>query len=122
MAADVPRNSPSEEQGDYGDDFAYRVAGSLLRSVRQRCGMTQQEFAELTQLTQSTVSAYETGRRQPTIPMLLGMIGSAGFELRIEVCELDRHDQVLGEWEATLDDERREQLRERGYRFVSDAA
>ncbi len=84
--------------------------------------MTQQEFAELTQLTQSTVSAYETGRRQPTIPTLLGMIGSAGFSLQIHVAELDVHDKVLGEWEATLDDERREQLRERGYRFVTDAA
>jgi len=46
----------------------------------------------------------------------------AGFELRLELVERDDHDDVLAEWESTLDDATRQQLRSQGYRLVSDAA
>ena len=73
-------------------------------------------------MAQPTLSAYESGRRQPTLPTLLAMLARAGFDLRLEVVERDEHDDVLAEWEASLDDATRDRLRRQGYRLVSDAA
>ncbi len=98
------------------------VAGALLRSTRVRLGLSQTAFAGLIGVAQPTLSAYESGRRQPTLPTLLGMLERAGYDLRLEVVERDVHDAVLGEWERSLDDWTRERLRRQGYRLVSDAA
>ncbi len=54
--------------------------------------------------------------------MLVGLLSRAGFDLRMELVEADDHDQVLAEWERTLDPDAREALRRRGYRLVSDVA
>jgi len=68
------------------------------------------------------LSAYESGRRQPTLPTLLRMLNRAGLDLRLELVERDDHDRVLAEWERTLDDATRQRLRAQGYRLVGDAA
>jgi transcriptional regulator with XRE-family HTH domain len=99
-----------------------QVAGSLLRSARTRLGLSQTGFADMLGIAQPTLSAYESGRRQPTLPTLLRMLNRAGLELRLELVESDDHDQVLAEWERTLDDVTRQRLRSQGYRLVSDAA
>lgn len=99
-----------------------RVAGALLQSARQRSGLSQTAFADLIGIAQPTLSAYETGTRQPTLPTLLRMLAGAGLELRLEVVERDGHDELLAEWERSLDPETRERLRRQGYRLVSDAA
>jgi transcriptional regulator with XRE-family HTH domain len=99
-----------------------RVAGALLKSARLRLGLTQTAFADLVGIAQPTLSAYESGRRQPTVPTLLRMLASAGLELRLELAELDNHDAILAEWERTLDEATRERLRSQGYRLASDAA
>ena len=99
-----------------------QVAGSLLRSARLRLGLSQTRFADVLGIAQPTLSAYESGRRQPTLPTLLRMLNRAGLELRLELVERDDHDQVLAEWESTLDDATRRRLRSQGYRLVSDVA
>lgn len=104
------------------DALTDRLAGSLLRSARTRLGLSQTAFAGLIGVAQPTLSAYESGRRQPTLPTLLGMLERAGYDLRLEVIERDIHDAVLGEWERSLDESTRERLRRQGYRLVSDAA
>lgn len=48
-------------------------------------------------MAQPTLSAYESGRRQPTLPMLLKLLGRAGLELRMSIDERDDHDAVLAE-------------------------
>lgn len=58
----------------------HRVAGLLIGRARRRAGLTQQELADAAGLTQSVVSAYETGRRQPTLPTLFRLLAAAGFE------------------------------------------
>ncbi len=104
------------------DPIEEQVAGSLLRSARARLGLSQTAFADLVGIAQPTLSAYESGRRQPTLPTLLRMLHEAGLELRLEVVEGDDHDRVLAEWERTLDEATRERLRAQGYRLASDAA
>lgn len=99
-----------------------QVAGALLRSARLRLGLSQTAFADLIGVTQPTLSAYESGKRQPTLPTLLGMLARAGLELRLEVVERDGHDDVLARWERSLGKKTRERLRRQGYRLVSDAA
>ncbi len=99
-----------------------RVAGSLLQLARAKRGLSQTAFASLLAIAQPTLSAYESGRRQPTLPTLLKLLARAGLELRVELVDLDNHDSVLAEWERTLDDATRERLRAQGFRLASDAA
>lgn len=56
-------------------------AGELLREARHRAGMTQAQLAEHAGTTQSVISAYENGRRQPSLPVLLGLIAATGHSL-----------------------------------------
>lgn len=96
-----------------------QVAGALLLSARSRLGLSQTAFAELIGVAQPTLSAYESGKRQPTLPTLMRLLGRAGLELRMELAEQDRHDAVLAEWERSLSDRERQRLQEQGYRLVS---
>lgn len=98
------------------------MAGALLKSARGRLGLSQHAFAELVGVAQPTLSAYESGRRQPTLPTLLRLLARAGFELRTQLADRDDHDEVLGEWERSLSDEARARLRSQGYRLVSGVA
>lgn len=98
-----------------------RVAGALLISARMRAGLSQTAFADLIGLAQPTLSAYESGKRQPTLPTLLGMLAKAGFDLRLEMVERDGHDEVLAKWEQSLDEAARDRLRGQGYHLLSDA-
>lgn len=96
-----------------------QVAGALLLSARTRQGISQTSFAELLGIAQPTLSAYESGRRQPTLPTLLRLLGRAGLELRMELTETDRHDEILAEWENSLTDRERARLQAQGYRLAS---
>jgi len=96
-----------------------RVASALLLSARSRLGLSQTAFAELLGVAQPTLSAYEAGRRQPTLPTLLRLLSRAGLEIRMELVELDRHDEILSEWERSLDERERAHLQAQGYRLVS---
>lgn len=42
---------------------------------------TQAELAARAGITQSVVSAYESGRRQPSLPVMHGLVNAAGLEL-----------------------------------------
>lgn len=99
-----------------------RLAGSLLQLARTRLALSQTAFADLLGIAQPTLSAYESGRRQPTLPTLLRLLARAGLELRLELADLDNHDAVLTEWELTLDDATRDRLRAQGYRLAGAAA
>ncbi len=84
--------------------------------------MSQHAFADLLGIAQPTLSAYESGRRQPTLPTLLRLLAKAGLELRIQLAERDNHDDILADWERSLSEDTRARLRAQGYRLVSDAA
>ena len=97
-----------------------RLSGALLRSARVQRGLSQTAFADLLGIAQPTLSAYEAGHRQPTVPTLLRLLERAGLELRMELAERDDDDQVLAEWERTLTSAERARLRVGGYRLTSD--
>jgi uncharacterized protein len=57
--------------------------GELLRTVRRRRGLTQEELARRAGTSQPVISAYEHGRRDPTVGTLRRMIEAAGERLRV---------------------------------------
>ena len=61
-----------------GVDSKAVTAGTLLRQARRRAGLSQAELATQAGVTQSVVSAYESGQRQPSIPVLARLIEAAG--------------------------------------------
>lgn len=69
-------------------------AGAVLRDARRRSGLSQVELAELADTTQSVISVYESGRRQPSLATLASLVEAAGMRLRIDLVpdgERERH-------------------------------
>ena len=65
-----------------------RNAAEVLRAARKRAGLSQVELATRAGVTQSVISAYESGRRQPSLPTLAGLVEAAGYELEISLAEV----------------------------------
>jgi predicted nucleotidyltransferase/DNA-binding XRE family transcriptional regulator len=60
-------------------------AGSLLRRARRSAGLSQAELAFKASVAQSVISAYEAGRRQPSLPTLAKLIDAAGADLVVDI-------------------------------------
>jgi predicted nucleotidyltransferase/DNA-binding XRE family transcriptional regulator len=60
----------------------------MLRQARKRAGLSQVELAKRAAVTQSVISAYESGQRQPSVPALARLIEATGFELTLGLREL----------------------------------
>ena len=57
-------------------------AGALLRQTRKRAGL-QGNWLYRAGITQSVISAYESGHRQPSVPALAALIDAAGHDLAL---------------------------------------
>jgi hypothetical protein len=66
-------------------DRADETAGGLLRRARLGAGMSQAELAFRAGVAQSVISAYEAGRRQPSLPTLARLIDAAGSDLVVDI-------------------------------------
>jgi uncharacterized protein len=72
-------------------------AAAIVRLARRKAGLTQVELAVRAGITQSVISAYESGRRQPTFPTLQSLVDAAGFDLTIDLRHShDRRRQLSG--------------------------
>src|SRR5450432_1911552 len=60
-------------------------AGALLRTARARAGLSQAELAARAGVTQSVISVYESGRRQPALSTLAALVEATGSRLEIRV-------------------------------------
>lgn len=58
--------------------------GRAILDARVRAGMTQADLARRAGTSQATLSAYETGRKEPTISTLERILGAAGAQLAVE--------------------------------------
>lgn len=70
-------------------------AAALLQLARLKAGLSQGELAKLASVPTTMISAYERGKRQPTLTTLLRLLHAAGFELRMTLEPYDAHDDVL---------------------------
>ncbi|HET6910978.1 MAG TPA: helix-turn-helix transcriptional regulator, partial [Mycobacteriales bacterium] len=59
--------------------------GTLLRTARERAGLSQSELARRSGVAQSVVSAYEAGKRQPALPTLSKLIAATGHTLAMNL-------------------------------------
>ena len=66
--------------------------GELIRTVRQRGGLTQAELARRAGTSQPVVSAYEHGRRDPTIGTLRRLVAAGGERLVVDTTGFTRAD------------------------------
>jgi uncharacterized protein len=57
------------------------TAAALLRQARKRAGLSQVDLAARAGVTQSVISAYESGQRQPSLPALARLVDAADLEL-----------------------------------------
>jgi transcriptional regulator with XRE-family HTH domain len=60
-----------------------RVAADLIARIRQTSGLNQAELARRSGMQSSVLSAYEHGRRQPSVAALVRIARAAGLELEI---------------------------------------
>jgi transcriptional regulator with XRE-family HTH domain len=76
-----------------------RVAGELIAQIRRTSGLTQAELARRSGLQSSVLSAYEHGRRQPSVSALARIARAAGLELEIsplaDADALERSGEVM---------------------------
>jgi transcriptional regulator with XRE-family HTH domain len=59
-------------------------AAASLRDARRRAGLTQAELARRAGTSQATISAYEHGRKEPSLDTLSRLLAASGVRLRAE--------------------------------------
>ena len=59
----------------------------VLRGARSRARLTQSELARRAGLTQSVVSDYERGRREPSLSTLSRLVAASGLDLAVDLVE-----------------------------------
>jgi transcriptional regulator with XRE-family HTH domain len=57
---------------------------TTLRAARERAGLSQAALAERSGTSQATISAYESGRKQPSIDTLSRLLAATGQRLAVE--------------------------------------
>ena len=58
--------------------------GTVLRDARRRSGMTQVELARRVGTSQATLSAYENGRKHPSVETLARLLAATGARLTVD--------------------------------------
>jgi len=91
----------------------------LIRMARRRASLTQQELARRAATSQAAISAYESGRRSPSVNTLCRILAAAGFEVRMRLAEPDTHEASRALAEALLPTEEVDVHNERERRRVA---
>jgi transcriptional regulator with XRE-family HTH domain len=96
-------------------------AGNLIRIARRDTGLSQRELARRAGTSQATLSAYEAGRKAPSLDTLARIIRAAGLDLRIQLERYDDHDDVMAAYEASLPERVRKARRRRDLTAINKA-
>lgn len=83
-------------------------AGNVLKLARAQKQLTQHELAAAAGVPQSTIAAIESGKRQPSWPVLCKILAGAGLEPRMQLADYDDHDDILDATDARRTDAQRE--------------
>ena len=72
-------------------------ASRAIRDARVRAGLTQADLARRSGTSQATLSAYENGRKQPSVATLSRILGAAGAQLRVDPAPFERNARIFAE-------------------------
>jgi len=61
------------------------TSAALLRAARQRSHLSQTDLARRAGIAQSVISAYESGRRDPSMRTLTRLVEATGHELVVDI-------------------------------------
>ena len=64
--------------------YPHHMSAQLLEQVRQESGLSQAEVAARAGTSRTTLSAYERGRKSPTLTTVVRVLESIGYELSFE--------------------------------------
>jgi uncharacterized protein len=64
--------------------------------ARERAGLSQVALAARSGVSQSVISVYEAGRRQPSLPMLTNLVQAAGCDLEVRVRPRTARERLRG--------------------------
>ncbi|WP_207670071.1 helix-turn-helix domain-containing protein [Glaciibacter flavus] len=81
-------------------------AAAIIRNARAASGLSQTELAIRAKVTQSVISAYESGRRDPSFTMLTKLVDASGARLVIELADASAHplrDRLTDHRSAVID-------------------
>ena len=82
------------------------TAAEVLKDARLKAGLTQSDLSKKAHITQSVISAYESGRRDPSLSALGRLVAAAGFALDIgltkKIVEPESHRAVLRQKRSEL--------------------
>jgi len=67
----------------------------LIRMARREAELSQTELAARARTSQAAVSAYESGKRSPSVDTLCRLLAAAGFEVRMRLASPDGHEGAL---------------------------
>ena len=81
---------------------AERFSRHLIRIARRSAGLTQHDLAKRAATSQAAISAYESGRRSPSVDTLSRILAAAGFELRMRLETPDTHEHTRRRAETLL--------------------
>lgn len=79
-----------------------RYSRHLIHMARTQAGLSQHALATRAATSQAAISAYESGRRSPSVDTLARILAAAGFELRMRLAGPDTHDRTREKAEAML--------------------
>jgi|SRR4051794_35222758 len=71
--------------------------GRTLRTARERAGLTQGELAGRAGTSQATISAYESGAKQPSVATFSRLLAAAGARLSVEQAAAPLHEPSRAE-------------------------
>jgi transcriptional regulator with XRE-family HTH domain len=91
----------------------------LIRIARRQAGLTQTDLAQRAGTSQAAISAYESGRRSPSVDTLCRVLAAAGVELRMRLAPQDTHTEALAAAEALLPTEQVADQRARDHARVA---
>ena len=102
MSVGVPERRAEPTQQMLISTIRYTAAmdaRTILRAARKAVHLTQVDLAARAGVAQSVISAYESGRREPSLPMLERLVRATGHHLDIVIRPIEPADRKLPDTE-----------------------